>query len=62
MTEYPETIIYTDEVRVWCMGEAMDHPKVYYTVPEEGFVKCNYCDIKFMKKKMIMTKSTQLLS
>ena len=51
MTEYPETIIYTDEVRVWCMGEAMDHPKVYYTVPEEGFVKCNYCDIKFTKKK-----------
>ena len=49
--EYPETIIYTEEIRVWCMGEAMDHPKVYYSVPEEGYVKCNYCDIKFMRKK-----------
>ena len=49
--EYPETIIYTEEIRVWCMGEAMDHPKVYYTVPEEGFVKCNYCDMKFTRDK-----------
>tara|TARA_B100000902_G_C27175168_1_gene845965 strand:- start:540 stop:707 length:168 start_codon:yes stop_codon:yes gene_type:complete len=49
--QYPETIIYTDKDRVWCMGENMDHPKVYYTVPEEGFVKCNYCDIKFMRKE-----------
>ena len=51
MKQYPETIIYTDKDRVWCMGENMDHPKVYYTVPEEGFVKCNYCDIKFMRKE-----------
>ena len=49
--EYPETIIYTDKDRVWCMGENMDHPKVYYTIPEQGYVKCNYCDIKFMRKK-----------
>ena len=50
-TEYPDTIIYTDKERVWCMGEAMDHPKVYYTVPDEGFVVCGYCDTKFAKKK-----------
>ena len=50
-TEYPDTIIYTDKERVWCMGEAMDHPKVYYTVPDEGFVVCGYCDIKFARKK-----------
>ena len=29
------------------MGEQMDHPKVYYTVPEGGEVVCGYCDIKF---------------
>ena len=22
-----------------------------FSVPEEGYVKCNYCDIKFMRKK-----------
>ena len=49
--DHPETIIYVDTQRVWCMGEHMDHPKVYYTVPEEGFVVCGYCDIKFMRKK-----------
>ena len=42
--EYPETIKYVDSDSVWCMGEDMDHPKVYYAVPEEGYVKCNYCD------------------
>ena len=41
--DYPETIIYVDGESVWCMGEHMDHPKVYYAVPEEGYVKCNYC-------------------
>tara|TARA_B100000945_G_C20190398_1_gene506624 strand:- start:552 stop:734 length:183 start_codon:yes stop_codon:yes gene_type:complete len=48
--EYPETIVYVDSERVWCMGEDMDHPKVYYSVPEQGYVKCNYCDIKFVRK------------
>ena len=50
-TDPPETIIYVDTERIWCMGESMDHPKVYYTVPEEGFVVCGYCDIKFARKK-----------
>ena len=45
MNDYPETIIYVDGPGVSCMGEAGDHPKVYYSVPEEGYVKCNYCDI-----------------
>ena len=49
--DIPETIIYVDTDRVWCMGEAMDHPKVYYTVPDEGYVVCGYCDIKFARKK-----------
>lgn len=47
----PETIIYVDNPRVWCMGEQMDHPKVYYTVPEGGEVVCGYCDIKFRMKE-----------
>ena len=51
MNEYPETIIYVDGDNTWCMGEHMDHPKVYYAVPEEGYVKCMYCDIKFMRKE-----------
>ena len=50
-TDPPETIIYVDTERIWCMGESMDHPKVYYTVPEEGFVVCGYSDIKFARKK-----------
>ena len=45
----PETIIYTDKDTVWCMGEDLDHPKVYYTVPAEGYAVCGYCDIKFAK-------------
>ena len=51
MTEYPETIVYVKGESVSCMGELNDHPKVYYFVPEKGFVKCNYCDIKFIREK-----------
>ena len=47
----PETIIYVDNPRVWCMGEDMDHPKVYYTIPEGGEAVCGYCDIKYRLKK-----------
>ena len=46
---YKDVIIYTDKSRIGCSGENNDHPLVYYTVPEDGFVKCGYCDIKFMK-------------
>ena len=48
--EIPETIIYSETDRVWCMGEQMDHPKVYYTIPKDGEVICGYCDIKFRLK------------
>ena len=47
----PETIIYVDSERVWCMGEDMDHPKVYYTIPDGGEAVCGYCDIKYRLKK-----------
>ena len=49
--EQPETFIYTEADRVWCMGEHMDHPKVYYTIPEGGQVVCGYCDIIFKKRE-----------
>ena len=28
---FSEVVVYCDSNRVWCMGEQMDHPKVYYT-------------------------------
>ena len=46
----PETIIYVDNPRVWCMGEQMDHPKVYYTL-KNGEAVCGYCNIKFIFRK-----------
>ena len=48
--------IYTEDDRVWCMGEDMDHPKVYYSVPAKGFVVCGYCDIKFTRDKELAIK------
>ena len=48
--DIPETIIYSDTKEVWCMGEEMDHPKVYYTIPDGGEAICGYCDIKFRLK------------
>jgi uncharacterized Zn-finger protein len=48
---FNEVVIYCDTNRIWCMGEDMDHPKVYYTIPDDGEVVCGYCDIKFRLKK-----------
>ena len=44
-----EIIIYTDKTTIACDGEEHDHPKVFLRVPDEGFVVCGYCDIKFAK-------------
>ena len=46
-----EVIIYVDGEEAICMGEDLSHPKVYYSVPKEGFVVCGYCGIKFTRKK-----------
>ena len=46
-----ETIIYTTEKTIACTGELNDHPMVWYTVPEKGFVVCGYCDIKFARQE-----------
>ena len=48
---FEERIIYSETRRVWCMGEHMDHPKVYYTIPDDGEVVCGYCDTIFRLKK-----------
>ena len=48
MVDYPETIIYTQRERIYCDN---DHPRVYYSVPTEGFVVCGYCDIKYTRDK-----------
>ena len=47
---HPETIIYVKGEGASCMGEDNSHPKVYYSVPEEGYVVCGYCGIKFTRE------------
>tara|TARA_Y100001938_G_C8061460_1_gene417527 strand:+ start:713 stop:889 length:177 start_codon:yes stop_codon:yes gene_type:complete len=53
-----ETIIYTNKDRVSCTGESNDHPLVYYSVPEKGFVTCGYCDLKFARQTNNADKGT----
>lgn len=47
----PETIV-VEETRIACVGEggALGHPKVWYTIGEEGFTECKYCDRRFVLK------------
>lgn len=52
-----ETIIYTDKEQVWCMGEDLDHPKVFYKVPEKGTVTCLYCNIQYTRDKKYKNNS-----
>jgi|OM-RGC.v1.031031354 Uncharacterized protein conserved in bacteria len=49
MIDAPETIV-VDESRIACEGEggALGHPKVWYTIPESGWVECKYCDRRFV--------------
>ena len=53
-----ETIIYTDKERIWCMGGDLDHPKVFYTVPEKGTVTCLYCNIQYTRDKQHQKKES----
>ena len=43
-------VVYTDSRYVQCTGENHDHPKVYYTIGEKGYVICGYCNIKYVYK------------
>ena len=50
-SETNEKVIEVDDDRVSCTGEPEgDHPKVYYSIPENGFAVCGYCNIKFVRK------------
>ena len=46
-----QTVVYVDSDRVSCNGNG-EHPKVWYTVPDEGYIQCGYCDIMFMRKEL----------
>ena len=46
--EVPE-VTYVNETRVACDGGgALGHPKTYYTVNDEGYAECGYCDRVFI--------------
>ena len=46
---YEEVIIYSKTNRVSCMGEHMDHPKVYYTLRVGETKSCEYCGRKWKR-------------
>ncbi|MGF1501460.1 MAG: zinc-finger domain-containing protein [Paracoccaceae bacterium] len=49
--EAPEVIEVTTR-RICCDGGggALGHPRVWYSIGEQGFVECGYCDRKFVLK------------
>lgn len=51
-TDYadPPEIVMVDQRRVYCDGPEgpSGHPRVYYTIGEEGYVDCMYCDRRFV--------------
>ena len=53
-------IKYVDTEMVSCTGEPEgDHPKVYYKVPDTGFVVCGYCNVNFTRKKDVNRSTIQ---
>ncbi|MEL6218726.1 MAG: zinc-finger domain-containing protein [Pseudomonadota bacterium] len=46
-----ETVVVTT-TRVACDGGqgALGHPRVWYSIPAEGYVVCGYCDKCFILK------------
>jgi uncharacterized Zn-finger protein len=47
--DVPE-VTYVAETRVACDGGggALGHPKTYYTINDEGYARCGYCDRVFI--------------
>ncbi|MEM9146428.1 MAG: zinc-finger domain-containing protein [Pseudomonadota bacterium] len=47
----PEMTFVTT-LRVCCDGGegALGHPRVWYTIPPQGWVDCGYCDRRFILK------------
>lgn len=47
--DVPETEVVRSRT-IWCDGGegALGHPRVWMTIPEQGFVDCGYCDKRFV--------------
>lgn len=47
--DVPE-VVYVAEHKVMCNGSggALGHPKVWYTIGDEGYRECGYCDRAFV--------------
>lgn len=47
-----QEIMFVTTTRVACDGGggALGHPRVWYTIPPEGYVVCGYCDKRFILK------------
>ncbi|MCI5047912.1 MAG: zinc-finger domain-containing protein [Aquisalinus sp.] len=47
--DVPE-VTFVAETRVSCSGSggALGHPRVYYTINDEGYAECGYCDRVFI--------------
>ena len=43
-------VTYVNETRVACNGGdgALGHPKTYYSINDEGYAECGYCDRVFI--------------
>ncbi|MEM7568389.1 MAG: zinc-finger domain-containing protein [Pseudomonadota bacterium] len=56
----PETVYVTSN-KVFCDGDEgpLGHPRVYYTIGDEGFVDCMYCDRRFILAGGPMDKREQ---
>ena len=48
----PPEIIEVEDTRVSCDGGGgpLGHPVVWYTIGDEGYVECKYCDRRFVLK------------
>jgi len=43
-------VVYVSTTRVMCNGGggALGHPKVWYTIGDDGYAECGYCDRAFI--------------
>ncbi|MEM9232606.1 MAG: zinc-finger domain-containing protein [Pseudomonadota bacterium] len=43
-------VVFVDQMRVACDGPggASGHPRTFYTVGDDGYVECGYCDRVFV--------------
>jgi len=43
-------ISFVEQIQVSCDGgnDALGHPRVFYTIGDDGYVECQYCDRAFV--------------